>query len=145
MASLDQTITVNVLRSPGGVPRDNFGLAMWMTHEQFSPLRAASYADINEVNSVYPEGSETRDAANVFFGQSPRPNKLIIGTKLGSVNVTPVDVQDNTLYEVVINGITIGFTSDGTATLAEITLGLTSVSCGKTSSSMRTRRSSALP
>ena len=111
MASLDQTITVNVLRSPGGVPRGNFGLAMWMTHEQFSPLRAASYADINEVNLVYPDGSETRDAANVFFGQSPRPNKHIIGTKLGSVNIVPVAVND-TLYEVVINGITIPFTSD---------------------------------
>ncbi len=123
MASLDQTITVNVLRSPGGVPRGNFGLAMWMTHEQYSPLRAASYADINEVNSVYPDGSATRAAASIFFGQSPRPNKLIIGTKLGSVNLTPVAVND-TLYEVVINGITIGFTSDADATVPEITLGL---------------------
>lgn len=123
MASLDQTITVNVLKSPGGVPRGNFGLAMWMTHEQYSPLRAASYADINEVNSVYPDGSATRDAASVFFGQSPRPNKLIIGTKLGSVKLTPTP-ENSTLYEVVINGITIGFTSDVDATVAEITAGL---------------------
>ncbi len=123
MASLDQTITVNVLKGPGGVPRGNFGLPMWMTHEQYSPLRAASYADIDEVNSVYPVGSATRDAASVFFGQSPRPAKLIIGTKLGSVNLTPVAVND-TLYEVVINGFTIGFTSDVSATIAEITAGL---------------------
>ena len=123
MASLDQTITVNVLKGPGGVPRENFGLPMWMTHEQYSPLRAASYADIDEVNTVYPVGSTTRDAASIFFGQSPRPGKLIIGTKLGSVNLTPVAVND-TLYEVVINGITIGFTSDADATVAEITAGL---------------------
>ena len=123
MASLDQTITVNVLRSPGGVPRGNFGLPMWMTFEQYSTLRAASYADIDEVNTVYPEGSETRKAAQAFFGQSPRPNKLIIGTKLGSVNFTPV-ATNNTLYEIVINGITIDFTSDIDATVAEITAGL---------------------
>ena len=123
MASLDQTINISILKGPAGVARKNFGRACWLTFEQYSTQHAAVYADIDEVNAVYPSDSTTRDAATVHFGQTPRPENLVIGTTLGNVNLVPVAVDTST-YEVQINGITISYVSDASATVAEITAGL---------------------
>lgn len=62
-------------------------------------------------------------------GGIPEVTRSVDLTRARDVKVTPT-AANNTLYEVVINGTTFGYTSDADATVGEITAGLASAIAG---------------
>jgi hypothetical protein len=68
--------------------------------------------------------------ATALFAQSPKPPQIIVGRSendaVQTINITPLstDVRNSTDYKVYVNGVEAKYTTDATATVAEITAGL---------------------
>ncbi len=66
-------------------------------------------------------------AVGALLSQNPKPSQVVVGRETGtsgiSIKLTPIAVND-TDYVVVLDGQTATYTSDATATVAEITAGL---------------------
>lgn len=96
---VSKVVRVSVLTSPTFPKRKGFGLLLIVTDEAYLPVgdRLRFYSDMDAVASDFPSNSEAYKAAQVFFGQSPKPVELAIGRAfssavpgelLGSVNAT---------------------------------------------------------
>lgn len=73
-------VHVEILRDTAAVSRVSFGVPLFIGTTDKS-VRAASYANIEEVANVYDVSDPEYIAAQAFFGQQPQPRKLIIGWK----------------------------------------------------------------
>jgi len=127
MTTFNETFDITIKRETGGVPVAALDAFMHLGVSQRSPFKVAKYANIDEVASVYATTDPEYIAANTFFSSDPRPNAIRIGSRAGTVTITPTAVNNFdytftiTLDSVVTN---ISFTSDSDATEAEITAAL---------------------
>jgi hypothetical protein len=73
-------VQVEILRDTAAVARVSFGVPLFIgpTDED---VRAASYANLEEVLAVYDDDTPEYLAAAAFFSQQPTPRQLIIGFK----------------------------------------------------------------
>lgn len=73
-------VQVEILRDTSAVSRLGFGVPLFIGTTD-EGVRAASYADMDEVEAVYASSSPEYEAAQAFFQQQPRPRELVIGFK----------------------------------------------------------------
>lgn len=130
MAGLDTIVNISIERKTSAVPRASFGIGAFMGEYQRVAAKAATYT---EAAALLTAGYLATDpeylAALAYFSQSPQPEKLIVGTRAGTVTVTPT-ATNSTAYTLTFKvpgsaDIAITYNSDASATVAEITAGLT--------------------
>jgi hypothetical protein len=73
-------VKVQILRDTSAVARVSFGVPLFIGTTD-EGVRAASYANLEEVGAVYAESTPEYKAALAFFSQQPQPRQLIIGFK----------------------------------------------------------------
>lgn len=130
-AELNDIVQVNISVESAGLSRDGFGTPLLMSNEASSVFAETTriYTDTDGmINDGFSANGVTVGQATAIFSQNPRVASLVVGKRLNltdqSIKLTPVAVND-TLYRVTINGVDFDYTSDADATVAEITLGLT--------------------
>lgn len=117
-----------------GIARAGFGIAMIASHNATFPERTRSYGSYAEVvDDGFAADSPEALAAAALFGQSPHPTSIVIG-RLASVvsqryEVDTIAVRNSTDYDIEITGddfdpVTVTYTSDASATDAEINTGI---------------------
>ena len=131
MSTLDDIVTVQITLESPTVSALGFGTPMIVAHAPFSGVH------------TYDSGTALADMVSDGFATSSRAYKLasallsadikVVQLKVGSrpsaawlqvTHVTPSPVANTTVYSLNVNGTAVSFTSDGTATLAEICTGL---------------------
>lgn len=132
MANLDSIVTVNITVQDSAPTQAGFGTPMILTHESpFGPELIRSYTDTTSmVSDGFSATGATVAAATNIFAQNPKVTEIKVGRRGSAATVmtrvvTVTTVLDSTVYTVTINGTAFSFTSDATATAAEISLGLT--------------------
>ncbi len=132
--SLSTHVSISISEDSTAVPRAGFGTALLLSDSAGWVERVREYASLAEVAADFAVTTSPEYlVASAYFGQSPRPDKLKIGrcalpaTK--TFTLTPTAVN-STAYSITVHfegGVseTVTYTSDATATVAEITLGLT--------------------
>lgn len=128
--SFSEIVNVSISRDTRAVQREAFGTAMFLGRNAFFSERTQTFADLDEVlASGISSASPEYAAAAAYFGSDVTPTEMVIGRQIpASVILTPT-VQNTTVYSVYVGaaGVTpvqFSYTSDGTATAAEIATGL---------------------
>ena len=128
MSFLDELIKVSISTETTQVSRAGFGTALILgCHTKFTELVRLYTGTDGMVADGFSSADPEYKAAAALFAQNPRPASVLVGrrTRLPTMawKITPV-VRNSTKYGVVVNGTAYEFTSDATATLAEILAGL---------------------
>ncbi len=133
--ALNEIITVNITRATASVSIQNFGTALALSsHSKFASriqwLNQATW-DTEIAALGFVSSDLTYKAVSAYFAQSPAPTRIALGLrKCTRVTVAIDTVSHLTDYGIGIESATLGtftdhkFTSDGTATKAEICNGL---------------------
>lgn len=126
--ALSDIVTINISTSSARVERQGFGMPMILAQDVPGGFteRVRFYTDMTGVAVDFPSGA-THDMANAVFSQNPKPPKIAVGRRANLSTMrwllTPV-VNNSTVYSVRVGSTVVSYTSDGTATAAEITAGL---------------------
>lgn len=124
MASLDQIVDIQIDRKTAVVSRASFGIPLLLGKTQRSANKVNAFTDMDAVAEVYASTDPEYLAASAMFSQNPKPPKLWIGTREATTVLTPT-ATNSTVYKVKVNGQEASYTSDSSATVAEICAGLT--------------------
>jgi hypothetical protein len=125
---ISDVVTVNVTTQPAPVTRAGFDVPLiYGSHTHYSD-RVRFYSALSEMETDGFISSEPEYmAAAAVFAQNPAPARVAVGRgdyrPLRHFILTPV-VGNSTAYKVPVNGQEATFTSDATATAAEIVAGL---------------------
>lgn len=127
MATLSDIVQVLITSIASKVTQAGFGVPMILSYSAAWTERVREYSSLTAVQTDFATTTpEYKQAARVF-SQSPRPPKLLIGRCALKPTlrfaITPAVINTYT-YRMTINGTTVSFTSDGTATIAEVIAGL---------------------
>ena len=125
MTTLNNIVDVTITRETRTIQRASFSIPCFIAEHTIFAERAKEYTSLADILSAgFATTSAVYKAATLYFGQTVAPSKIIVGRRLvPSVTITPT-VADTTVYSFKANGTLITFTSDGTATAAEIVTGL---------------------
>ena len=125
MTTLNNIVDVSITRETRTIQRASFSIPCFIAEHTIFAERAKEYTSLADILSAgFATTSAVYKAATLYFGQTVAPSKIIVGRRLvPSVTITPT-VADTTVYSFKANGTLITFTSDGTATAAEIVTGL---------------------
>ena len=125
MTTLNNIVDVTITRETRTIQRASFSIPCFIAEHTIFAERAKEYTSLADILSAgFATTSAVYKAATLYFGQAVAPSKIIVGRRLvPSVTITPT-VADTTVYSFKANGTLITFTSDGTATAAEIVTGL---------------------
>lgn len=125
MTTLNNIVDVTITRETRTIQRASFSIPCFIAEHTIFAERAKEYTSLADiVTAGFATTSAVYKAATLYFGQTVAPSKIIVGRRLvPSVTITPT-VADTTVYSFKANGTLITFTSDGTATAAEIVAGL---------------------
>jgi hypothetical protein len=125
---LSDIVNVNISLETGQVSQAGFGLPLVLgAHSRF-PERIRFYADLAGMvtDGFLPADAEYKAAA-AMFAQAPRPPRIAVGRRANKptqrFTITPTSVNVAT-YKVRVGDRIASFTSDASATVAEITAGL---------------------
>lgn len=84
-ALIRDIIDVQIVLDTNAVTRSSFGTPLFIGTTDPTPgAKVASYANLEEVADVYDVADPEYLAAQAFFSQNPRPNRLLIGYKDGT-------------------------------------------------------------
>lgn len=128
MGALDSIVNVVITSTASQVNRAGFGKVLVLDyHTKWSEL----VREYTELADMVADGFATTDAAylavQALFSQSPRPPSVLVGRRQSAPTmrwaVTPV-ATNSKKYELTVDGQTVSYTSDGSATVAEIIAGL---------------------
>jgi phage tail sheath gpL-like len=127
-SELNDVVRVVIFDQTTAIATASFQIPLVLaTFTNFSE-RTRTYTSIAGVGSDFVSTDKAYILASKLFGQSgvlgAQPPSIVIGRRqVNSVTITPT-VANSSTYTVTINGIAYNFTSDATATAAEITAGL---------------------
>ncbi len=131
--SLSNHVALTISVDSVGVARAGFGVPLIISHNAtWGPELIRFYTDLDGVDDDFAVTSPEYLAAAAMFSQTPHPAQIAIGkcpTKpTQKYTFTPVAIDDHE-YRITVVGEgvtteTVSFTSDATATIAEITAGL---------------------
>lgn len=126
--SLNDIVIVNVSRQTKVPTQVGFGTPLILgQHTRFAE-KARLYSDMDAVAEDFQTTDAEYKAANQVFSQNPRVGKVLIGKRAANVaqvvNFAVATVQNSTAYTATINGVDYTYTSDSSATQAEIEAGL---------------------
>jgi hypothetical protein len=138
--SLSDIVNVQISKQTASVSRVGFGTPMILTYHTKDAARVLEFSDAPSMLVAGGGPFASTDAAYILaskaFSQNPKPSKVLVGRRINptirTVVLTPRSGLVNgetlplnsTLYRVTINGENFDFTTDATATVAEITAGL---------------------
>lgn len=133
--SLNDIVNVQITKQTASVSRVGFGTPLILTAHTAIPDLAKVYTALAD---MVTDGFATTDMAYrlaaAVLAQNPKVSQFVIGkrTTLTKRIVTVIpNVENSTEYALTINGEAYTFTSDATATLAEIITGLeTAINAG---------------
>lgn len=139
MASLVNHVSLQILQTGSGVSRAGFGVPLIISHSASWAERTRSYNELSEVAVDFPVTTSPEYLqAQAIFSQKLRPASI----KIGRASLQPTQqfvlvpvVADSFTYTVGYGGegVTAGeitFTSDASATLAEICTGIQAALAG---------------
>lgn len=130
MAELSRVVTLNITRSTLGVAQAGFGVPLILSANAAFAERIRFYTDLDAVEADFATTTVEWAFAAALFGQTIQPERIAIGRCANKptqkYTLTPT-VLNSTLYRVIINGTNYDFTSDASATDAEIVAGLIAV------------------
>lgn len=125
MTTINDIVNVSITRETRSIQRASFAIPCFIaSHVQFSE-RAKEYNSIDEVTADgFATTSNVYKAASKYFSQEVAVDKIIIGRRQVQVATLTPTVANNAVYSFKLNGTTINYTSDSSATAAEIVTGL---------------------
>jgi hypothetical protein len=137
-ATLDSIIAVNISLQAAAVQQKGFGRGLILgssnrlTGGDLYRIYASAAAMLAD---TFLTSDPEYKAAVAYFSQSPSPADVMVGYGVADVaqveTITPTAVN-LTLYTVTVNGVAYTYTSDGTATAAEIVTGfITAINGGQ--------------
>ena len=125
MTTINDIVNVSITRETRSIQRASFAIPCFIaSHVQFSE-RAKEYNSIDEVTADgFATTSNVYKAASKYFSQEVAVDKIIIGRRQVDVATLTPTVANNAVYSFKLNGTLITYTSDSSATDAEIVAGL---------------------
>lgn len=125
MTTLNNIVDVTITRETRTIQRASFSIPCFIAEHTIFAERAKEYTSLADILSAgFATTSAVYKAATLYFGQTVAPSKIIVGRRLvPSVTITPT-VASSAVYSFKANGTLITFTSDASATAAEIVTGL---------------------
>lgn len=129
---LSDLITITITKNTRTVAKAGFGIPLILSATATWSERTRTYTSLSGVAVDFAAGTPEYLAAQAIFAQDPHPPQVIIGRANDAAptqqyEFTPNVINSYTyLFTVTQAGVThvVQYTSDGTATAAEITLGL---------------------
>lgn len=131
--SLDSIVSVTITTGTSAVSQAGFGVPMIVGyHAEFADL-VRTYDAADGLTALTSDGFSSSDpiylAAQALLAQNPKVSEFKVGklstSTTQTVEFTPIAIN-NYEYTLTIGGEEFSYTSDGTATVAEITAGLVS-------------------
>ena len=134
MADLSRIVSVSVSTSAAAVKQANFGIPMVLGYHTVHGDKVRTYANMTEVVVDHPEATNPGiyKACAAIFAQSPQVEEVKVGRLANAptmeFHIVPTAVN-STVYKLNVIGTNAGsgtasYTSDASATVAEITAGL---------------------
>lgn len=123
MATLDDIVSVSISLASTGITSGDFGTGMIVAPHLAFAERVRTYSSYLEAQED-PLPDNVLKAISDYFGQSPRPKKVKVGRRAvlsATVSITPVN---STTYSIKVGADTYTYSSDSSATAAEIAAGL---------------------
>jgi len=132
--ALSDIVNVQISKQTASVARTGFGVPLIMSSEakflaSFAAVVAKEYTEVSQLAADgFSASGVTTAIATAIFSQNPKVDKIVVGKRSLSaaqrIELTVALVKNSTLYRITINGVNIDFTSDASATTAEIVAGL---------------------
>jgi len=128
---LDSIVVITITKSAAAPTQVGFGIPLVMAyHTNY----VDKYREYTSVTDMIVDGFSSTDPAvrcvGALLSQNPKPVRVVVGreanTEKQKIVVTPVVATLKNLwdYTVTVNGLDATFTTDATATAAEVTAGL---------------------
>ena len=131
--TLSNHVTISITQDSAGIARAGFGVPMILSHAAAWAERVRTYTDLSGVAADFATTTSPEYlAAQAIFAQNPHPSKIKIGRcaldHTMKIELTPT-AANLTAYTVTVGGegvttTEVTYTSDATATVAEICAGL---------------------
>lgn len=125
--SLADIVSVSIVATSPGITQAGFGTPLILAVNASWTERVRFYTDISGVGDDFAETTPEYLAASAIFAQNPRPERLAIGRCANKPTqkrtITPT-VANSTAYTIRVGEVSFTYTSDGSATAAEIVAGL---------------------
>lgn len=126
--ALSDVVNVTITTQTRGISRVGFGVPLVMGYHTVFPERARVYTRAQDmIDDGFATTALIVEAVRAIFSQRPHPSRVVVGRRANAVTqiirVTPT-AQDTTTYTVLINGTAAVFTSDASATLSEVVVGI---------------------
>ncbi|MBI5543607.1 MAG: DUF3383 family protein, partial [Deltaproteobacteria bacterium] len=130
MPSLDDVVNITLTTEAAQVSRAGFGTMLILgSSNRFSDLTRSYQSTAAMLADGFLADDPEYVAAQVAFAQNPCPTSVKVGRRTHlpaqSWRVTPT-ARNSTVYKLVVDGVEAAFTSDSSATVAEIVTGLKS-------------------
>lgn len=131
-APLTDFATINISSQTSALSQEGFGLPLILSTEAPSGGWGSDLIRFyNQTSDVtgdgFPAGGPTLLMVEEMFAQSPKPTQVAIGRRTHlptqTLTVVPV-VQNSTIYQMRVGATVVSYTSDGSATMTEISTGL---------------------
>jgi hypothetical protein len=124
--NLSEIVHVNIDLQTSGVQQAGFGTLLILDAHRRIPDRIKFYSSVDEMaDDGFEEWDAAYVAANSYFSQDPPPSLVAIGRRSTVTSIVFVETVTNGFtYEFDVNGVTISYTADSTATEDEIIAGL---------------------
>ena len=128
--SLDEVVNVQITRETSTLTLPGFGTPMILgQHTRFVERLRYYTKAADMLDDGFLTGDAIYQQALIAFSQRPRPTRVAIGRRAAPVAqtqiiVTPAAPGSTTLYRFAFNGFNIDYTTDGSATQAELRDGL---------------------
>jgi len=140
--SLNDIVNVQITKQTASVSRVGFGTPLILTVHDRIPDLAKVYTDLDGMTG---DGFTSSDLAYklaaALLAQNPKVGQFVVGKRsnapLRTVSFIP-NVENDKAFTLTINGETMTFTSDATATLAEIITGVVAAINGGTQNVLAT-------
>lgn len=127
---ISSIVEVNITRETAVPTATGFGIPLIIGVHTKTSGSLASYSNYTEVLEDFVAADPEAKIAAALFGQQRRPTQIKIGKLVANVrqkvNIDISTVANSTLYTVTIDGTAYTYTSDASATEAEIIDGLIS-------------------
>lgn len=134
MTTLNDIVTVSITTASAQVKQAGFGTMLILDSHTVFPERIRFYTDLaGMVSDGFAVTSAAYKAASAAFSQNPQVQRIAIGRRVGaSAQVTEISpiAFNSAVYSVKVNGLSASFTSDSSATVAEICTGLAAAISG---------------
>lgn len=126
MADIKQVVDVQISVTNNEISTEDFSLLLVLGYNKVFTEKYRVYTDTaGMLTDGFRETDAQYLAASAVFMQNPMVDRIFVGRREANDVKISVDVAENTrAYTCKINDTTFSYTSDGTATIEEIALGL---------------------